>query len=51
MVIKPRILYGLSPMKAQTMIAQRFLFEKFISSVFGKERPLFDLQMQKIRHF
>ena len=29
MLIKPRIFYGLSHMKAQFMISERFLFEKY----------------------
>ena len=49
MIKKPRIYYGLSHMKAQFMVSVRFLFEKFISSVFGKKSPLFDLQIQYVR--
>ena len=37
MLIKPHIFYGLSHMKAQFMVSERFLFEKFKSSVFGKK--------------
>ena len=37
MVIKPRIFYGLSHMKAKFMVSVRFVFEKFILSVFGKK--------------
>ena len=46
--IKPRIFYGLSHMKAQFMVSVRFLFDKFISSVFGTKLPLFDLQIQYV---
>ena len=51
MLIKSRIFYGLSPMKAQFMVSGKFLFEKFISSVFGKKLPLFDLQIQYVLGF
>ena len=37
MLIKHHIFYGLSHMKAQFMLFGRFVFEKFISSVFGKK--------------
>ena len=51
MLIKPHIFYRLSHMRAQFMVSVRFLFEKFISSVFGKKWPLFDLQIQYVRRF
>ena len=51
MLITPRIFYGLSQMKAQCMVSVRFLFKKFIASVFGKKWPLFDLQIQYVRRF
>ena len=36
-LIKPRIFYALSHMKAKFMISGRFLFYKYISSVFVKK--------------
>ena len=50
-LIKPCIFYGLSHMKAQFLVSVRILFEKFILSVFGKKRPLFDLHISYIRRF
>ena len=51
MLIKTRIFYVLLQMEAQFMVSERFLFEKFISSVFVKKWSLFDLQIQYVRRF
>ena len=51
MLIKPRIFYGLLHMKAQFVVSGRFLFDKFISSVFGKKWPLFALLIQYVHRF
>ena len=37
-------------MKLQFLISVRFLFEKLISIVIEKKLPLFDLQIQYVRH-
>ena len=38
-------------MKAQFLVSVRFLFQKLISGVIIKKLPLFDLQIQYVRHF
>ena len=37
--------------KAQIMVSATFLFDKFISSVFGKKWPLFHLQIYYVSRF
>ena len=51
MSIKTRIFYGLSHTKAPILVCGRFLYDKLITSVFGKKWPLFDLQIQYVRRF
>ena len=38
-------------MKTQFLVSVRFLSQKIISSVIRKKLPLFDLQIQYVRHF
>ena len=51
MLRKHHILYSLSHIKAQFMVSERLLIHNFISWVFEKNWPLFDLYIQDIRCF